>query len=199
MSSNNREVEAARGPALGAADREVLKDVAHRAVRHGLAHGQPPGIDMSAYPAALHAVRSSFVTLKISGDLRGCVGSLEARYPLVEDVANNAFAAAFRDPRFAPLGEHEYRHIGISISLLSPAEAMPCACEAELIAALQPGVDGLILEDGEGHRATFLPAVWQTLERPEEFIRQLKVKAGLAPHYWSATLRIRRYTTEHIS
>lgn len=190
-----------RGPALAetGADKALLRDVAHRAIRHGLAHGQPLDIDIPAYPANLHGWGASFVTLKRDGQLRGCLGSLEARRPLVQDVAHNAYAAAFHDPRFAPLGEDEYQGVTVSIALLGAPEEVACGTEAELIGALRPGIDGLILEEGLLYRATFLPAVWEAIRRPEDFVRQLKVKAGLPPHYWSDTLRVKRYTTDLIS
>lgn len=188
-----------RGSAGGAAaDKSLLKDVAHRAIRHGLAHGRPLDVDVPAYPASLHGMGASFVTLKREGELRGCLGSLEARRPLVQDVAHNAYAAAFRDPRFTPLGEDEYNDVTVSIALLSAAEPVACSSETELVGILQPGIDGLILEEGSLHRATFLPAVWDVIRCPEEFVRQLKIKAGLPSHYWSDTLRVRRYTTELI-
>lgn len=186
-------------PALDTADKTLLKSVAHRVVHHGLARRRPLPLRVQEYPRRLQVVATSFVTLKIDGDLRGCVGSLEARHPLITDVANNAYGAAFQDPRFAPLAEYEYPRVAISISVLSAAETVPCTCEAELIDALRPGVDGLIVEAGPRHRATFLPAVWQSIDQPAEFVRMLKIKAGLPPDYWSQSLRVSRYTTELIT
>jgi AmmeMemoRadiSam system protein A len=179
---------------LDAADRR-----AHEAIRHGLVHGHHLPVALESYSAGLRSPGSSFVTLKSGGELRGCVGSLEAGQPLAADVAKNAHAAAFNDPRFRPLTGAEYSRLSVSIALLSPAVVLECVSEAELVAALRPGIDGLILTEGHTHRATFLPAVWQSLSEPEEFVRQLKIKAGLAPHYWSATLCFMRYTTETIT
>lgn len=184
---------------LDTSARERLKDVARQAIRHGLDYGHPPDPHLRTFPSRLQAPGACFVTLTLEGNLRGCLGSLETCRPLVEDVVENAFAAAFRDPRFAPLKAHEYDRIALSISVLSAAEAVACTSEADLVAALQPGVHGLILEEGAHIRATFLPAVWEHVRRPEDFVRHLKAKAGLPPDYWSPTLRIKRYTTELIA
>lgn len=184
---------------LDTPDRRALLTLAHEAIRHGLCHGSHMPVAMDAYSAGLRSPGASFVTLKAGEDLRGCVGSLEDKRPLAADVASNAFAAAFRDPRFTPLSSHEYPHVTVSISLLSRARPMACETEEELIAALRPGVDGLILTEGHTHRATFLPAVWESIQQPREFITQLKLKAGLAPRYWSQTLSFKRYTTTTIA
>ncbi|NCA68972.1 MAG: AmmeMemoRadiSam system protein A [Sphingobacteriia bacterium] len=178
-----------------AAWRPLLLAVAARSLRHGLDTGRPWAPDPEQYPEAVRVKRATFVTLTIDGALRGCIGMLEAIRPLVLDVAENAYAAAFRDPRFPPLTRAELALLRIEISVLSPAEPLPCASEQDLLARIRPGIDGLILED-RGHRGTFLPAVWEQLPRPELFLEQLRRKAGLAPDHWSTTLRVARYTTE---
>jgi len=122
---------------------------------------------------------------------------LEARRPLAEDVVQNAFAAAFGDPRFPPVTEPEVDKLDIHISVLSPLEEMHFASEADLLRQIRPGIDGLVLEDGP-YRGTFLPAVWESLPDKRDFLRHLKIKAGLPPDYWSNTLRVWRYTTEMI-
>lgn len=180
---------------LGAEDRETLLRVAEASIRSGLATGRPGAPVAADYPAVLRAVRASFVTLHRHETLRGCIGTLEARRPLVEDVARNAYAAAFEDPRFPPLAMQELVGLDIHISVLSPAEPITAASEEKLVAELRPGIDGLILED-RGYRGTFLPSVWESLPRTEDFLRHLKVKAGLSPSHWSDTLRVWRYTTE---
>lgn len=180
---------------LDRADKHALLALAHEAIRHGLSHGDHMPVATEAYSAGLQSPGASFVTLKAGDELRGCVGSLEGQRPLASDVAGNAYAAAFRDPRFTPLTSHEYPRIAVSISLLSRAQPLACETEEDLIAVLRPGVDGLILTEGYTHRATFLPAVWQSIDQPREFITQLKLKAGLAPRYWSRTLSFKRYTT----
>jgi len=174
-----------------------LLELAAASIDHGLQHGRPLAVDLSQYPAELIASRATFVTLQRQGQLRGCIGTLEAHRPLVIDVAENAFAAAFRDPRFPPLRQAERVDLDLHISLLTPAEAMTFASEADLIRQLQPGIDGLILSD-HGRRGTFLPSVWQTLPDATQFLQHLKQKAGLPPHYWSDTLQVQRYTSEYI-
>lgn len=183
---------------LDRAERETLLELARRSIRHGLEQGTPLSIDVADYPPRLQAQRAVFVTLNRLGQLRGCIGHLEAVQPLVNDVGDNAFAAAFRDPRFPPLATAELEGLEIHISVLSPPSAMSFTSEADLLGQLQPGVDGLILEDGP-HRGTFLPSVWEQLPIAADFLRQLKRKAGLTPGYWSETLKVSRYHTESFS
>jgi len=168
--------------------------IAAAAIAHGLAHGAPPP-PRDDYPGALRRPGASFVTLTREGELRGCIGSLEAHRALARDLALNAYAAAFLDPRFPPLRDAEITALSLEIAILNPLEAFPCDSEAELLARLRPYVDGLVLEEGTRHRATFLPKVWEMLPEPAEFLRELRRKAGLAPGYWSESLRFARYTT----
>jgi len=142
---------------------------------------------------ALGGPGATFVTLRQDGALRGCIGSLEARRPLKDDVRANAVAAAFRDPRFAPLAVHEFHATTIEVSLLSASAALAFADERDALAQLRPGIDGVILEAG-WRRATFLPQVWEQLPAPREFLAALKHKAGLPEDYWSAEVRVARYT-----
>ena len=183
---------------LGPSERRILLDVARSSIRHGLDRGSRLEIDPADYPAALQAQRASFVTLHLEDELRGCIGHLEAVEPLVADVADNAFSAAFKDPRFPALRAAELAGLHIHISVLSPAEPMQFHSEADLLRQLRPGVDGLILEDGWA-RGTFLPSVWESLPEPREFLTHLKRKAGLPMSHWSDRLRIYRYTTESFS
>lgn len=143
-------------------------------------------------PALLTAPGASFVTLKKHGNLRGCIGSPAAWRPLAEDIVDNAVKAAFHDPRFTPLALKEWAELDISLSVLTPSEPMTFADEADLVAQLQPRVDGLIIEDGP-RRALFLPAVWDMLPDPVEFLQQLKRKAGLTPDHWSPSFSARRF------
>lgn len=136
---------------------------------------------------------ATFVTLTRGGMLRGCIGSLEARRRLVDDVKANAVAAALRDPRFAPLSTREFDVVRIGVSLLSPMQPLAVRDEADALAQLQVGIDGLVFEC-HGRRSTFLPQVWEQLATPREFLGQLKAKAGFAPDFWSAELRLQRYT-----
>ncbi|MDR0578125.1 MAG: AmmeMemoRadiSam system protein A [Candidatus Accumulibacter sp.] len=152
--------------------------------------GMPPRAAAShpdlAQPAA------TFVTLTQKGLLRGCIGSLEAYRPLSADVAENALAAAFRDPRFAPLRQDELERTRIEVSLLDAPRALRFADEADALAQLRPGIDGLILRAGR-HRATFLPQVWESLPTPRLFLENLKLKAGLRANFWSPQLALSRY------
>lgn len=175
--------------------REALRALARASIEHGLHRERPVDVNLDDWPAALRRRRSTFVTLHLQEQLRGCIGALEASRPVVEDVALNAFAAAFRDPRFDPVTTVDFPDIEIHVSLLSPIEPLAVRSEADLLRQLRPGVDGLIFEEGE-RRGTFLPAVWRSLPRPGDFLAQLKAKAGLPPDYWSETVRAFRYTTE---
>lgn len=176
---------------------ERLLELARDSIRTGLREGRPLAPDPAAFPHELRARRASFVTLRLEGELRGCVGRLEPVRPLVVDVAEHAFGAAFRDPRFPPVAPHELTGLDLHISVLNPPEPLEVASEEELVARLRPGLDGLVLEEGP-HRGTFLPAVWQNVRDAAEFVRELKRKAGLAPDHWSPALRVRRYTVESI-
>ncbi|MFA6409475.1 MAG: AmmeMemoRadiSam system protein A [Gammaproteobacteria bacterium] len=179
------------------AERKILLELVDASIRYGLKQHRPMPIDVSAYPKHLQENGAAFVTLELDGNLRGCIGSLEAYRPLVQDVAQNAFAAAFHDPRFSPLNTEEYPLITKHISVLSKPEPLLFTSEEDLIHKIRPNIDGLVLIE-KGLRGTFLPAVWESLPNPHEFLRHLKMKAGLAPNYWSETIRIERYTAEII-
>lgn len=140
----------------------------------------------------LHAPGAVFVTLTRNGQLRGCIGSLEAWRPLGEDVRKNALAAAFHDPRFEPLAADELPATRVEVSLLEAPVALPCRDEADALARLRPGIDGVILSAGR-HRATFLPQVWEQLPEPAAFLARLKEKAGLPAGYWGPDVRLERY------
>lgn len=176
-------------------ERELLLALARQAIAHGLAHGRAPAVDPGDFPPALRENGAAFVTLEIADELRGCIGTLEAYRPLVVDVAHNAFAAAFRDPRFPPLAAREQAQLDIHVSVLSPPSPLPVRDEADLLRQLRPGVDGLILAENS-RRATFLPSVWEQLPDARDFLAHLKRKGGWPPGYWSAAMRVERYTTE---
>ena len=169
------------GRALVATARRALDAAFGRPVEPAPAH------DALGRPGA------TFVTLKQRGELRGCIGSLEPRRALAVDVRHNALAAAFEDPRFAPLAIHELDATAVEVSLLSPASPVEVSGEQELVARLEPGVDGIVLELGQ-RRATFLPQVWESLSDPRDFIGALKRKAGMPAHFWSPEIRVSRYT-----
>jgi AmmeMemoRadiSam system protein A len=134
-----------------------------------------------------------FITVRRDDKLRGCIGTLRAHRALADDVKANAVAAAFRDPRFAPLNAGELASISLEISLLSALEAMTFADEREALGQLRAGVDGIVFEYGH-HSSTFLPQVWNDLKDPAEFLASLKYKAGLPPDFWDSTVRLSRYT-----
>ncbi len=138
---------------------------------------------------------ATFVTLKQNGELRGCIGSLKARYPLMDDLQNNAISAAFHDPRFPPLSKDELDQTQIEVSLLSEPEPVTFSGEADVLSQLKPNIDGIIFECGN-YRSTFLPQVWEKLPSPELFMAQLKQKAGLAADFWSDDVLIYRYSVE---
>jgi AmmeMemoRadiSam system protein B/AmmeMemoRadiSam system protein A len=140
----------------------------------------------------LRLSRATFVTLTQEGRLRGCIGSLEAHRPLGADVRQNALAAAFSDPRFPRLTRAELPRTRVEVSLLSAPKLLGFADHADLIAQLHPGEDGLILECG-GKRGTFLPQVWESIPDAEQFIAQLKLKAGLPAATSTAKCRLMRY------
>lgn len=173
----------------------LLRRVAKDAIAYGLEHGEHMPIDTPRYPPPLRAPGASFVTLKIQGELRGCIGSLEAYQPLVKDIAHNAYAAAFNDPRFPPVSAQEFAELEYHLSILTPAEPMQFSSQAGLLKQIRPGIDGLVLEDGR-HRGTFLPSVWEQLSDAAQFLQHLKLKAGLPADYWSDTIKVSRYTTE---
>lgn len=200
---------------------QQLLDLAKSSIQHGLQTGRPLKINLADFPAELTEHRATFVTLHKYHQLRGCIGMLEAVRPLAVDIAENAYSAAFEDPRFPPLANDEFGDLEIHLSILTPAEPVAFTSEQDLIAQLQPGIDGLILEESESYsaaakreqpppridglilergrrRGTFLPSVWEQLPEPEQFLRHLKRKAGLAPDYWSENIRIYRYRTEMI-
>jgi AmmeMemoRadiSam system protein A len=179
-------------------NRQRLLELAKSSIQHGLQTGRPLKIDLADYPAELTGPRATFVTLQINHQLRGCIGMLEAVRPLAEDIAENAYSAAFKDPRFSPLDTHELDKLDIHLSILTPAEPVSFSSEQDLISRLQPGIDGLILQEGH-RRGTFLPSVWESLPEPLQFLRHLKQKAGLPPDYWSETIRIYRYRTEMVA
>ena len=181
---------------LSPADRATLLDVARASIQHGLRHRQALAVNPGDYPETLRPLRATFVTLEIGSQLRGCIGALAAYQPLVQDVAAHAYAAAFEDPRFAELRPDELPKLEIFISVLSPPEPMQFSSEEDLLKQVRPGVDGLILEFRH-YRATFLPAVWESLPDPYVFLAQLKHKAGLPLDFWSPELRVERYTTEY--
>jgi hypothetical protein len=172
---------------------DTLIDIARRSIVMGLDSGTPARfeIDPDRLPL-LAAPGAAFVTLRRRGALRGCIGSPAAWRPLGEDVAHHAFNAAFKDPRFPPLHLDELQGLQLSVSVLTPPVAMSFGAEADLLAQLRPGVDGLIIQDG-GRSALFLPSVWEEVPDRRQFLTHLKLKAGLPAARFSPAFTARRF------
>ena len=170
----------------------LLLRIARAAISHALQVpcAQPQVADNESW---LFKPGATFVTLTQSNELRGCIGSLQAYCPLIEDVRNNAVSAALRDPRFMPLTANELSGVAIEVSLLSELQPLNFSCEGDALAQLRPGVDGVVFEY-DHHRSTFLPQVWESLPQPRQFLAQLKLKAKLPENFWSDGIVLSRYT-----
>ena len=175
-------------------EQNEMLNIAAASITFGLKNNRPINIDAEQYSSKLQAHRATFITLERDGRLRGCIGSLVAHQSLVEDIASNAYSAAFKDPRFDPMTSNEFEQLDIHVSILSPAETMLINSEQTLLDQIQPGIDGLILTE-QNHRATFLPSVWETLPDKNQFLSELKKKAGLSSQYWSSTIKFEKYST----
>lgn len=175
-------------------EQQRLLAIARSSIAHGLRNGRPGEPDTTATFGALAQHLGNFVTLTKHNELRGCIGSIEPTHPLANGVAIASFNAAFNDHRFPPLADGEFDSVRIEISVLTRPEDIGARSHDELLAVLRPGEDGLLLED-VGYRSTFLPKVWEKLPDPAEFVRHLKLKAGLPANYWSSSLRVSRYRT----
>jgi AmmeMemoRadiSam system protein A len=175
-------------------EQDQLLALARDSIAYGLEHGRSIKPLANEYNDNLKQMAACFVTLTMAHNLRGCIGHLSAIQPLFEDVAENAFSAAFNDPRFPQLREDEFQRTEIEISILTPATQIKFADENDLLSQIQEGVDGLILEDGY-NRGTFLPTVWESLPHKQDFWKHLKLKAGLPVSHWSDTLKVSRYHT----
>jgi AmmeMemoRadiSam system protein A len=181
------------GTVLTAEQGRLLLALARDAISHALTAGaRPTTTDAEEWllrPAA------TFVSVTVAGALRGCVGSLEARRALGEDVRGNACVSAFGDRRFDSVRHHELALMGIEVSVLSPLEELPVRSEDEALELIRPGVDGLVLRVGQ-LRGTLLPKVWEALPDARQFLRMVKRKAGLPEGFWTAELKLQRYTVD---
>ena len=188
-------------PEEGAPD--LLAVLAYNAIADKLGAKQrpiPSDKDAAELENTLTADGAAFVTLNLDGSLRGCIGSLVAHRPLGEDIVANAQAAAFQDPRFAPLTPAEFNRIDLEVSVLSQPVPLwdagtAAPPESEVLAALRPGVDGAVLSFGP-YRATYLPQVWEQLPQPSDFLNQLKLKAGLPSDFWDPRIQVETYQVE---
>jgi uncharacterized protein len=177
------------------ADRDAALDLVVTAIGHRLRTGRTwlPSVD--DLPAGLRGNGAAFVTLREHGRLRGCIGTLTAYQPLGIDIARHAQDAAFGDPRFPPLAAHELPRLDVSVSVLSADVPLPVTSREELRRVIRPGRDGLIVVCGP-YRGTFLPAVWESLPGPDDFLDALWRKAGLVPGSWPAGIVVSRYEAE---
>ena len=180
----------------------ILLTLARESIQATIYGAAPPALDVTTLPANLLEPGATFVTLTLAGDLRGCIGSLEAHRPLAVDVQENALAAAFHDPRFAPVSAPELAQLHIEISVLTPRAPLEYRDADELLQRLRPNIDGVVIERG-WNRATFLPQVWAQLPEPEDFLGHLCYKAGLSATAWRRgdlqvfTYQVEKFTEEH--
>ncbi len=176
-------------------DRRRLIELAHESIARGGGRDAPAPLPQGSWSAALSQPGATFTTLSVGLELRGCRGTLEAYRTLAADVWYNAWASAYDDPRFPAVSALEDHDLSVVISVLTPLVPLVVHSEEELVAALEPGIDGLVLAEGAA-RATFLPSVWRQLPEARDFVVQLKRKAGWPSAYWSSRLRALRYRTE---
>lgn len=177
-------------------ERQKLIALAREAITRSVRRQELPPVDLSALSGDLRRDGASFVTLTKHGELRGCIGSLEARRPLVEDVCENAISAAFHDPRFPPVRPEELDDLRLEISVLSAPQPLSYDGPDDLIAKLRPGVDGVVIESG-WNRATFLPQVWEKIPDAHQFMEHLCRKAYLpADAYCRPGLDVYTYQVE---
>lgn len=168
---------------LNSEERRILLAIARQALEES-ARGEPLSkLDLENLPPRLIELGATFVTLTINKELRGCIGALEITQPLVEDVRKHAVAAGLEDYRFPPVQPDELPEISIEISRLTASQLSECNDAEELLKRLRPGVDGVVLKEGN-RRATFLPQVWDKVPEPEKFLSMLCKKMGAPPDYW---------------
>ncbi len=168
---------------LSSGDRQILLRIAREAIQAVVENREMPELHVDDFSEDLRVHGASFVTLTIEGQLRGCIGTLEAYQPLVLDVQEHAVAAATQDYRFPPVGAEEVPLLKIEISRLTPTRPLEYSDWRDLIAKLRPGIDGVLIRDGF-QRATFLPQVWEKVPDPQEFMTHLCYKMGAPGDRW---------------
>lgn len=189
---------------LSADQRAFLDGLAWRAIEDGLERGawlpslaadRALRVNLADCEGWARTPAATFVTLELGGALRGCIGTLQAWQPLAQDVADQAFAAAFRDPRFTALRPAELPGLTMHLSVLNPPQPVQAPTEQALIEQLEPGAHGVVLRHG-AHRGTFLPSVWESLPEPRAFLRALKRKAGLPLDGWPPGIEVSLYRVQ---
>lgn len=177
-------------------ERTILLKFARHAIQDAVSNKPITPPDLNSLTPNLKTPGASFVTLTRNGELRGCIGALEPKLPLVEDVREHAIASALQDFRFPPVQAEELPDIRIEISMLTIPTDLDYESPQDLLAKLRPGVDGVILRDGY-RRATFLPQVWEKIPNPDEFLSSLCMKMGASPDLWRRKkLLVQRYQVE---
>ena len=176
---------------------EKLIEIAQKSLETAIKFNEKYKPSRKEYPDVLFNKGASFVTLNKQGNLRGCIGSLFPRQAVALDIAANAYAAAMEDERFEPVKPEELPLLDISISLLSGYEPINYKDEEDLLKQLQPGIDGLVIRDGD-RQGLFLPSVWKQLPESKEFLNNIKIKAGLSPSYWSNNIKVYRFRVVEI-
>ena len=177
-------------------EKQILLRLAREAMEHAVRGKKLPYLDKSSLTPRLRENGASFVTLTINGNLRGCIGALEAYQPLAEDVREHAVAAALEDPRFPPVDENELSRIRLEVSRLTAPYPLAYSSSEELLTKLRPHLDGVVLKD-EYRRATFLPQVWEQISDPAEFLDHLCAKMGAKPNLWrNSKLQVYIYQVE---
>ncbi len=177
-------------------DKAVVFDVINKSIKQGLETGHPYNPETINYSEQLQEKYAVFITLKLHGQLRGCIGTTEATMPLIKAVAHYAYAAAFSDPRFKSLSVDDYKQVEISLSILTPAKPLLFKDEQDLVDQLRKNVDGLIIAKNNA-RATFLPVVWESIDNKQQFLNELKRKAGIQSSV--SPDKAWRYTAEYYS
>jgi uncharacterized protein len=177
------EVRIMMGTGFSQEEKKILLELARLSIERSTAGNPLPEINLESYPERLREDGASFVTLTQMGQLRGCIGALEAYQPLVQDVCEHAQAAALEDYRFPPVRKEEVPLLHIEISVLTKPQVLEYQDASDLVSKLRPGVDGVILRDGM-RRSTFLPQVWEKIPIPENFLSQLCMKMGTSAGLW---------------
>jgi len=181
---------------LSPPEKQLLLKLARESVVATARHELPPSVEAAQLPSALLQLKTSFVTLTLNGDLRGCIGGFQIEYPLYEDVRRHAALAATQDYRFLPVTPDEAPQLEIEISVLSPPQALNYDSPEALLRRLRPDVDGVILSNGV-QRATFLPQVWERVPDPRVFLSMLCEKMDLPHDAWKRQkLEVQIYEVE---
>ncbi|HAV78018.1 MAG TPA: hypothetical protein DCX53_11775 [Anaerolineae bacterium] len=164
-------------------EQKTLLRLAREAIEHRVRGEKLPPLPTSSLTSNLREHGATFITLTIQGELRGCIGALEAYQPLAEDVREHAVAAALEDPRFPPLSEIELSRIQIEVSRLTRPVPLEYKDADDLLSRIRPHIDGVIIKYGP-RRATFLPQVWEKLPNPSDFMDSLCQKVGADYRHW---------------